>query len=51
MILSIGFDPFVQNLVHYVPHNIEDPSEVSLLASTRVYNTVGPLSGGSGMFV
>lgn len=50
MIFSIGFDPFVQNLVHYVPHYREDPSQVSLLASTRGYNTVGPLLGGDSTF-
>ncbi|KAI2767180.1 hypothetical protein DTO012A8_7597 [Penicillium roqueforti] len=51
MIFSIGFDPFVQNLVHYVPHYREDPSQVSLLASTRGYNTVGPLLGGDTFYV
>ncbi|KAF7585781.1 hypothetical protein BBP40_010134 [Aspergillus hancockii] len=50
-ILAVGFDPFVQNLVHYTPHSIEDPSEVSLLASTSFYNTVGPLLGGNTFYV
>ncbi|KAJ6125759.1 hypothetical protein N7523_003379 [Penicillium sp. IBT 18751x] len=51
MILSIGFDPFVQNLIHYVPHDTEDPSQVSLIASTWGYNTLGPLIGASDFFV
>lgn len=49
MVLAIGFDPFIQNLVHYVPGSIESPSESALLASTSLYNTVGPLAGGNRM--
>ncbi|KAE8143438.1 hypothetical protein BDV38DRAFT_277459 [Aspergillus pseudotamarii] len=51
MVLAIGFDPFIQNLVHYVPGSIDSPSEISLLGSTSLYNTVGPLSGGGLFYV
>ncbi|KAJ5726076.1 uncharacterized protein N7483_007433 [Penicillium malachiteum] len=50
-VLAIGFDPFIQNLVHYVPGNIDSPSETSLLSGTSIYNTVGPLMGGDLIFV
>ncbi|KAJ6031575.1 hypothetical protein N7540_002307 [Penicillium herquei] len=50
-VLAIGFDPFIQNLVHYVPGNIDSPSEISLLSSTSLYNTVGPLEGGDLFYV
>ncbi|KAJ5504971.1 hypothetical protein N7463_007845 [Penicillium fimorum] len=50
-ILAIGFDPFIQNLVHYVPGSVEDPSEVSLLGRTSVYSMIGPLIGGDLFYV
>ncbi|KAJ9299788.1 hypothetical protein DTO271G3_2672 [Paecilomyces variotii] len=50
-ILSLGFDPFVQNLVHYVPRTIDDPSQISLVAGTARYNTVGPLMGADDYYV
>lgn len=49
MILSIGFDPFIQNVVHYVPYDIEDLSAESLLASTQIYDSVEPTYSGSSM--
>ncbi|KAL2797288.1 hypothetical protein BJX66DRAFT_335191 [Aspergillus keveii] len=45
VILSLGFDPFVQNLLHYVPDSIDSPSQASLFGSTSRYNTAGPLIG------
>ncbi|KAL3487460.1 hypothetical protein BJX62DRAFT_240953 [Aspergillus germanicus] len=47
IILSLGFDPFVQNLLHYVSDSIDSPSQASLLGSTSRYNTAGPLIGAS----
>ncbi|RAH42521.1 DUF3176 domain-containing protein [Aspergillus brunneoviolaceus CBS 621.78] len=44
-ILAIGFDPFVQNLLHYVSSAIESPSQVSLLGATSLYNVAGPIIG------
>ncbi|KAJ6171363.1 hypothetical protein N7470_000430 [Penicillium chermesinum] len=51
MVLAIGFDPFIQNLVHYVPGNIDSPSEISILGNTSLYNTAGPLTGGDTYYV
>jgi hypothetical protein len=45
IILSLGFDPFVQNLLHYVPDLIDSPSQASLLGTTSRYNTASPLIG------
>ena len=50
-ILAIGFDPFNQNLIHYYQHSVEDTGVPAYLASSSYYNTVGPLVGGSGMFI
>ncbi|PYH81004.1 hypothetical protein BO82DRAFT_384006 [Aspergillus uvarum CBS 121591] len=43
VILAIGFDPFIQNLLHYVSSTIESPSQISFLGATSLYNVVGPI--------
>ncbi|OJJ42091.1 hypothetical protein ASPZODRAFT_105830 [Penicilliopsis zonata CBS 506.65] len=51
IVLAVGFDPFVQNLVHYVPRSVVDASQSCLLGNTSMYNTVGPLMGGDLSYV
>ncbi|PYI31488.1 hypothetical protein BP00DRAFT_425543 [Aspergillus indologenus CBS 114.80] len=51
MILALAFEPFIQNMVHYVPRSIDDESQVALLGRTMMYNTVGPLIGGSNHYI
>ncbi|OJJ98496.1 hypothetical protein ASPACDRAFT_1857753 [Aspergillus aculeatus ATCC 16872] len=51
VILAIGFDPFIQNLLHYVSSAIESPSQVSLLGATSLYNVVGPIIGADSHYV
>jgi hypothetical protein len=48
IVLAVGFDPFLQNLVHYVSRNVVDASQPCLLGNTTMYNTVGPLIGADG---
>ena len=42
VILSFAFEPFVQNLVHYVSVSVEDSFHIAHLANTSIYKTVGP---------
>ncbi|KAL4745770.1 hypothetical protein BDW72DRAFT_186100 [Aspergillus terricola var. indicus] len=51
IILALGFDPFIQNLLHYVSDSIESPWQASLLGSTSRYNVVGPNIGGDFHYV
>lgn len=46
MILSLGFEPFVQNLVAYRPEYLSDPSRLAYIANASIYNTTGPYVGG-----
>lgn len=46
IVLAVGFDPFLQNLVHYVSRDVVDASQPCLLGNTSMYNTIGPLMGG-----
>ncbi|KAK6814647.1 hypothetical protein RU639_009324 [Aspergillus parasiticus] len=43
VVLAVGFDPFVQNLVHYSSDLVVDTSRVSRLANATYYDTLGPL--------
>lgn len=43
VVLAVGFDPFVQNLVHYSSDLVVDASRVSRLANATYYDTFGPL--------
>jgi hypothetical protein len=47
VILGIAFDPFVQNLIHYYPALIVDPSGTAVVSSNAVLDALGPpLNGG-----
>jgi hypothetical protein len=48
VILALGFDPFIQNLIHYYPNSVSDPTQPSYLANTSIYAATGPLIGGNG---
>ncbi|RLL95917.1 hypothetical protein CFD26_104613 [Aspergillus turcosus] len=49
IILALAFDPFVQNLVHYYPNTVVDPSQKAFLANSTRYNTSGlPFHSGYG---
>lgn len=39
-------DPFIQNLIHYYPNAVPDPSQLAYLANVSTYTAVGPLIGG-----
>lgn len=43
MILSLAFDPFVQNLVHYNPQDDYDPTQIAYVTNVTTYNAIGPL--------
>ena len=43
IVLAVGFDPFLQNMVYYVSRDVVDASQPCLLGNTSMYNTVGPL--------
>ncbi|KAL4915650.1 hypothetical protein BDW62DRAFT_219218 [Aspergillus aurantiobrunneus] len=47
VLLAVGFEPFVQNLVHYSPGLVLDASQVSRLANATDYSSVGPLESAS----
>ncbi|KAJ5951516.1 uncharacterized protein N7479_009929 [Penicillium vulpinum] len=47
VLLAVGFDPFIQNLVHYSPDLIVDASQVSRLANATNYSGLGPLGTAS----
>ncbi|PYI08396.1 hypothetical protein BO78DRAFT_310695 [Aspergillus sclerotiicarbonarius CBS 121057] len=51
IILALAFEPFVQNLVHYVSRPVTDDSQTSLLGRAVTYNTVGPLMGGDLFYI
>ncbi|KAM0263726.1 hypothetical protein ACHAQJ_001040 [Trichoderma viride] len=46
IILASGLDPFIQNLIHYYPNAVSDPSQLAYLANASTYTAVGPLIGG-----
>ncbi|KAJ5479208.1 hypothetical protein N7530_004717 [Penicillium desertorum] len=50
VLLAVGFEPFVQNLVHYSPDLIVDASQISRLANTTDYSSLGPLRSGAGNY-
>ncbi|PKX96175.1 DUF3176 domain-containing protein [Aspergillus novofumigatus IBT 16806] len=41
IILALAFDPFVQNLIHYYPNLVVDPSQTAFLPNSTRYDTVG----------
>lgn len=43
VLLALGFDPFIQNLIDYKSSLVEDSFQVSLLANSSVYDKVGQL--------
>ncbi|GIJ90257.1 hypothetical protein Asppvi_009210 [Aspergillus pseudoviridinutans] len=43
IILALAFDPFVQNLIHYYPHLVVDPSQKAFLSNSTRYETAGLL--------
>lgn len=45
MILAMGFGPFLQNLVHYYPRVIQDPSQQAYITKGSHYSAVGLPSG------
>ncbi|GFF85998.1 hypothetical protein IFM60648_07555 [Aspergillus lentulus] len=47
IILALAFDPFVQNLVHYYPNLVVDPSQTAFLANSTRYDTAGLLGRGA----
>ncbi|OJJ29893.1 hypothetical protein ASPWEDRAFT_121856 [Aspergillus wentii DTO 134E9] len=53
VIMSLAFDPFAQNLVHYYPNSVEDTSQSALISNTTFYGTVGPMirGGAAGFWV
>ncbi|KAK1238249.1 hypothetical protein MKX08_002828 [Trichoderma sp. CBMAI-0020] len=46
LILAAGLDPFIQNLIHYYPNAVSDPSQSAYLANTSTYTGVGQLMSG-----
>ncbi|OQE35333.1 hypothetical protein PENCOP_c013G02115 [Penicillium coprophilum] len=42
VLLAIAFDPFVQNLIHYYPKLIVDPTGTAIVSSNSVYDALGP---------
>ncbi|KAL4893169.1 Mus7/MMS22 family-domain-containing protein [Aspergillus ambiguus] len=47
VLLAIGFEPFVQNLVHYSSDLVVDTSKISRLANATNYSGLGPLQSGA----
>ncbi|KAJ5366852.1 hypothetical protein N7541_000793 [Penicillium brevicompactum] len=45
VILALAFDPFIQNLIHYYPKLIPDPSGNAVVASNSLYSALGPPVG------
>ncbi|CAG8935249.1 unnamed protein product [Penicillium salamii] len=43
VILALAFDPFIQNLIHYYPKLIIDPSGTANVTSNSLYSSMGPL--------
>jgi hypothetical protein len=43
VILAIAFDPFVQNLIHYYPKLVVDPTGTAIVSSNTIYDGLGPL--------
>jgi hypothetical protein len=39
-------DPLIQNLIHYYPNAVSDPSQLAYLANASTYTALGPLIGG-----
>lgn len=44
--MASGLDPFIQNLIHYYPNAVPDPSQLAYLANASTYTAVGALMGG-----
>lgn len=47
VILSLGFEPFIQNLVGYLSKTDVDLTQQALVSNASEYNTVGHLQGAS----
>lgn len=47
MILSLAFEPFIQNLVHYVPRNGRDNSQVAWISNATFYDITDTASTNS----
>lgn len=45
--MAAGLDPFIQNLIHYYPNAVSDPSQLAYLANASTYTAVGQLMGGA----
>ncbi|CAG8045847.1 unnamed protein product [Penicillium olsonii] len=45
VILGLAFDPFIQNLIHYYPKLIIDPSGTADVSSNSIYSAMGPPLG------
>lgn len=44
---SLGFDPFIQNLIHYYSEQVEDIGLTALTGNPTSYNVLGfPFSAG-----
>lgn len=41
VILALGYDPFVQNLVHYQQKMVVDSSKTAFVANSSIYNAYG----------
>lgn len=41
IVLALGFEPFIQNLVHYSASLVEDGLQPSILANSSYYDSVG----------
>ncbi|OOF98233.1 hypothetical protein ASPCADRAFT_404019 [Aspergillus carbonarius ITEM 5010] len=50
VLLALGFDPFIQNLVHYYPTDVEDASQVAFLAKNSHFYSRGPRIAGYGYY-
>ncbi|KXG51262.1 uncharacterized protein PGRI_095230 [Penicillium griseofulvum] len=52
VLLTVGYEPFIQNLVHYAPDHIIDASQISRLANTTEYSSLGPsLAFGNNFYI
>ncbi|KAF2013685.1 hypothetical protein BU24DRAFT_424693 [Aaosphaeria arxii CBS 175.79] len=45
VILALGFDPFVQNLVRYYPKSVPDATQQARVANASLFDSVGTLVG------
>ncbi|OJD37738.1 p-loop containing nucleoside triphosphate hydrolase [Diplodia corticola] len=51
IILSLGFDSFIQNLIHYYAKAVPDSHQVARLANASIYGSLGPGIGGNFYYV